>query len=634
VVARRGSHCGCDQVNTPSAAAVPCECHECRRPPRKVSIAGSLTAEQVAIDLKSSQLSGDARLQEAFDNVRMIRYRERSKAFAKVQRALLELGYIMSRSIDHDGEPDGIYGDEMARVIRGFQWRQGLDRDGIVGRATLGELDGLITGDTPPGTPAATPQSASIVVKAIDIDPARYTGCGSGYGDFRWVVRWDTNARNGYIVQEISKSEDSQACDKESAELTTSRYWEAWRVQQDGSVHPVPDTWGVPVTPARTGRWGITGRVFFVNQLDPAAGFTVANPLATAGSLMSTTTQPQNLGPELLRRTAGGEWDCCNGHSSHVPAEGAAPTSAPPSSTPTNPTASSASQTSPQSPAPAETMQPLIELPPVVIFGEERSSKRYTQCDFIDPRISTGAQQALYELHKRETPGRSDALCMLGAVKQGLISGIYKADERKPAVIAVQHGSAWWLLIPSGRDATVFQAAEPPMMVFRPGLADDRVKLAGALREAWLASPLNDEAVIIPEPSGQPCPINLPPTVIVEPRPKPPAPGEELPDIPSCNIEDWKWESFFPGRWNECDIIRSNLEIVCGSQHNLWCTVTPWLCLPECVKLGKIPRAQWNEDCVMSEGWWQYTRSCIPMDLAKDRERLRRRYRRWRATQP
>lgn len=95
-------------------------------------------------------------------------------------------------------------------------------------------------------------------------------------------------------------------------------------MQIDGSVHGgnPHDTFSTGLNAIEhTGTWSITGKVHWVNQLEPTFRF-MAVP---ESNLLSTTTQPTNLGPVLLTRRVGGRWDCCNGRSTHVPIEVAEP---------------------------------------------------------------------------------------------------------------------------------------------------------------------------------------------------------------------------------------------------------------------------------------------------------------------
>ncbi len=179
----------------------------------------------------------------------------------------------------------------------------------------------------------------------------------------------------------------------------------------------------------------------------------------------------------------------------------------------------------------------------------------YTQCDFLDERISYEAQYALYHLYKHGGINRGDAVSMLGAVKNGQIQGIYKEDQGKPALMARRHETYWWHLIPQGQGAIVFEPQMPQMMVFKNNIANNRADLADALLSAWEGSSLDQQAIIIPPPSLQPCPISIvlpedriivfPPDEILgklpplppQPKPPPSTPTPSICDDPERDFE-------------------------------------------------------------------------------------------------
>jgi peptidoglycan hydrolase-like protein with peptidoglycan-binding domain len=61
-----------------------------------------------------------------------------------LQMALIDLGFAMPAST-RTGLPDGIFGQETARVVTAFQRANGLTPDGIAGAKTLARLDLLLT---------------------------------------------------------------------------------------------------------------------------------------------------------------------------------------------------------------------------------------------------------------------------------------------------------------------------------------------------------------------------------------------------------------------------------------------------------------------------------------------------------
>jgi len=497
-----------------------------------------LTAEERAVDLTSDAFRDDTRLQNAFDNSPVLGFGARGEAVKKIQQALVDLGFPMPVSTkDGTEEPDGVFGAETLRTVKAFQFMQGVARDGIVGRQTLGELDGRMTGRHPPGSPPpfTVPPNSRVTVSAIDLSPQRFEKCADGFGRFHWEIAWQTNARNGYIVQEMESSQQGVFCDGSpdpGVAVSAPLFWEAWRIQQDGKVHPPPgsDTWQVPVHPFHRGTWRLTGKAFFVEQLDPQAGFQVGNMAAAqAGSLYATASKPNNLGPVLLTRQIAGLWECCDDRNVHEPHEGS---SAPPfgADVENDPTSTIASLRSTLS----NLMQgngPKDGTPERKPGGsglDATCPPGYTQCDFIDQRISVPGQFGLYELYRRGGSDCANAVAMLSAVRSSMLQGVYKADEQKPAMMAVRNGTTWWELVPPGQGAVVFDAEAPPMAVFRKNLASDRRAVATALNRAWNASELGKRSIAAVPPSLEACPS----------RPPPPSPSTPEPECPPGTIPD------------------------------------------------------------------------------------------------
>jgi len=619
-----------------------------------------LTAEERAADLASNRFRDDPRLQAAFDNAPPMRFGERGEAVWKIQHALVDLGFEMPVSTKQGTqEPDSIFGPETFRTIKAFQHMQGITKDGIVGRQTLGELEGRITGRCAPGTlpPLTAPPGGSISVTTVDRSPQRFEACAGGYGHFHWEVAWLTNARNGYIIQEIESAQESRFCDgtpDSGVSPAASHYWEVWRVQQDGKVHPPPgtDTWQVLVHPIRRGTWRLTGKVFFVEQLDPPADFRTGNMDAPlSGTLYATAVQSRNLGPVLLTRHAAGRWECCGDRNVHEPLEGSGE---PPSGMPTEADVGGVlsdllSEILPSGEGLGGT--------PAVTGPGETCPPGYTQCDFIDDKIATDAQYALYYLYRQGDMARHNALSMLGAVKSRLLQGIYKVDMQKPALMARRHGTNWWNLIPKSAGATVFEGSykadkqkpalsvfepeQPPMMVFRGRIASDRAAMGAALSGAWEAATVSQMAVIIPPPSLQPCPIYLPPITIYGEKTKPektPCPPGMVPDPNgvSCRLPgttkmectDDGMAAAFQKQQDFCASLRTFVDLVCtgpgicdfvGPVSKLACETwekiygkpVPATKPPECSE----PRAKFYERCVVSTIVGErYNMSCVPCD--------------------
>ncbi|MCA9181475.1 MAG: peptidoglycan-binding protein [Planctomycetales bacterium] len=94
--------------------------------------------------LTSPRFAASARLQQAALNSPVMRQGEKGEPVAIVQRALLDLGYLMPITTKKTGCPDGIYGVETANVVLQFQRKHGLGADGITGTQTLEKLDALL----------------------------------------------------------------------------------------------------------------------------------------------------------------------------------------------------------------------------------------------------------------------------------------------------------------------------------------------------------------------------------------------------------------------------------------------------------------------------------------------------------
>src|SRR4051812_154100 len=101
--------------------------------------------------LTSPRFFNDMRLQAASENRPPLFPGSRGEAVATVQQALLDLGYVMPKSVKADGTTDGIFGTETVQTVRQFESDEGLKRDqGAIGREVMGRLDEKF-GSTSPG---------------------------------------------------------------------------------------------------------------------------------------------------------------------------------------------------------------------------------------------------------------------------------------------------------------------------------------------------------------------------------------------------------------------------------------------------------------------------------------------------
>jgi hypothetical protein len=159
------------------------------------------------------------------------------------------------------------------------------------------------------------PASSPTLVALEDWGPETRRSCDN---IFRWRVRWSTTGRDGYIVQEIKRARHMWQCTKgkqrTGAEITLAgeppgHFWEAWRVEADGSMSPSnEDSWILTTLPNTEGNWNISGNAYWTHTLDPAAGFQVQK--WDPGQL-ATLKQPNGLGSALVSRDKQGTFNCC-----------------------------------------------------------------------------------------------------------------------------------------------------------------------------------------------------------------------------------------------------------------------------------------------------------------------------------
>ncbi|MHB1356966.1 MAG: peptidoglycan-binding domain-containing protein [Anaerolineae bacterium] len=103
-----------------------------------------LTAEEQALNLQSPRYASNETLQNAYDNNPPLRQGASGEAVVLVQQGLIDAGIPLPLSTNNGAEPpDGIYGSETAGAVRQLQEQNGFDRDGVVGRQTMGKLDQL-----------------------------------------------------------------------------------------------------------------------------------------------------------------------------------------------------------------------------------------------------------------------------------------------------------------------------------------------------------------------------------------------------------------------------------------------------------------------------------------------------------
>jgi peptidoglycan hydrolase-like protein with peptidoglycan-binding domain len=139
-----------------------------------------ITADEKAINLKSTKYAGNPRLENAFDNSPAMGIGEVGDAVRLVQEGLVADGFAMPKSTNPSGALDGAFGQETLNAVRQFQSKHGLSPDGRVGRQTMGKLDELAdSGQTIPACqlpPGEQGTDASVGEDAISGGDTETTG--------------------------------------------------------------------------------------------------------------------------------------------------------------------------------------------------------------------------------------------------------------------------------------------------------------------------------------------------------------------------------------------------------------------------------------------------------------------------
>jgi hypothetical protein len=120
-------------------------------------------------DLKSARFARDRVLEAVYDNQRVLKSGDKAGAVRKLQRALVDAGFLLPRF-----GVDGDFGPETEAAVMAFQRASGLidaNVDGIVGPTTMGWLDQRFSeGASVAGTtPGATPGCPAITTMGIDL---------------------------------------------------------------------------------------------------------------------------------------------------------------------------------------------------------------------------------------------------------------------------------------------------------------------------------------------------------------------------------------------------------------------------------------------------------------------------------
>lgn len=122
----------------------------------------------------------------------------------------------------------------------------------------------------------------------------------------------------------------------------------------------------------------------------------------------------------------------------------------------------------------------------------------------IDPRIDVDAQRALITMSRSGDPAQMAAASeVLGMVKSQTLLGIYKPDQREPALLARRRGIFWWNLLQPGEDAILW--CDParrqlgPMLVFRKDISREQLIFV-LMQVADMKGELENPGCRLPEP--------------------------------------------------------------------------------------------------------------------------------------
>jgi hypothetical protein len=118
-----------------------------------------------------------------------------------------------------------------------------------------------------------------------------------------------------------------------------------------------------------------------------------------------------------------------------------------------------------------------LSAPRVLTYPEVRSEQ-----------IDVDAQRSLLRM-SRNPQASADAAGMADEVRARSLAGIYKEDQRVPALRAQRMNRGWWQIIPASEDAVLFlDPASPlrePLISFRNNIGSVPARLDAALRKAW-----------------------------------------------------------------------------------------------------------------------------------------------------
>src|SRR5262245_28851313 len=150
---------------------------------------------------------------------------------------------------------------------------------GVVPRSAAGPVHGLQCLDPSLLSPTFTPDADPLYIKANTVIEQKP----KPWGEFSWPIQWETNGRDGYIVQEVRSVESIWNCDPERTPYKETdpyaketalppHFWEAWSVNKDGRFFPDKgdpyyggDNWTRPARPNTSGNWEVSATVHWAN---------------------------------------------------------------------------------------------------------------------------------------------------------------------------------------------------------------------------------------------------------------------------------------------------------------------------------------------------------------------------------
>jgi hypothetical protein len=215
---------------------------------------------------------------------------------------------------------------DLALAVAQWQAEFNLTVDGMAGPRTTATLVTELRAEGLPDDARQLRQDNFVTTSTVGA-VTRTVPTPASHGLFRWDVSFTTSLRRGWLIQRLDNTWNETVCGGAALPVPpTGRYWEAWWVDNSGTVQ-VPTSTATPPTTAATpgyhdrwqrptragtrGSFTMNARLYTTLRL-PAAGFAIGN-VADAGILPSTTTAPasDDLGLVEATRRASGNWNGC-----------------------------------------------------------------------------------------------------------------------------------------------------------------------------------------------------------------------------------------------------------------------------------------------------------------------------------